>query len=168
MKFDRLNSPDLVLDATDVGILDALQRNCKQPLAEIGKQVGLSAPSVVERIKKLEDGGVIRGYAALGDPIQLGCPVTAFVAVALERPEHRAPFAELVRELPEVQECHHIAGDFDYMLKVRCAALLDLERIVGETIKGLAGVVRTRTTIALSAVKETPALPLPVISISED
>ncbi len=111
---------------------------------------------------------MIRGYAALGDPIQLGCSVTAFVAVALERPEHRAPFAELIRELPEVQECHHIAGDFDYMLKVRCAALLDLERIVGEHIKGLAGVVRTRTTIALSAVKETPALPLPVIPGSED
>ncbi len=158
----------MVRDAIDTKLIEALMANGRISFADLAGIVGLSAPAVAERVRGLEHRGVIRGYAALGDPIQLGCPVTAFVAVALERPEHRAPFADLIRELPEVQECHHIAGDFDYMLKVRCAALLDLERIVGETIKGLAGVVRTRTTIALSAVKETPALPLPVIPSSED
>ena len=158
----------MLKDTIDRKLLESLMANGRISFADLAGLVGLSAPAVAERVRGLEHRGVIRGYAALGDPIQLGCPVTAFVAVALERPEHRAPFAELVRELPEVQECHHVAGDFDYMLKVRCAALLDLERIVGETIKGLAGVVRTRTTIALSAVKETPALPLPVIPSSED
>lgn len=158
----------MLKDTIDSKLVEALMANGRISFADLAGLVGLSAPAVAERVRGLEYRGVIRGYAALGDPIQLGCPVTAFVAVALERPEHRAPFAELVRELPEVQECHHVAGDFDYMLKVRCAALLDLERIVGETIKGLAGVVRTRTTIALSAVKETPALPLPVTSSSED
>ena len=158
----------MLKDTIDRKLLESLMANGRISFADLAGLVGLSAPAVAERVRGLEHRGVIRGYAALGDPIQLGCPVTAFVAVALERPEHRAPFAELVRELPEVQECHHVAGDFDYMRKVRCAALLDLERIVGETIKGLAGVVRTRTTIALSAVKETPALPLPVIPSSED
>ena len=158
----------MLKDAIDYKLVEALMANGRISFADLAGLVGLSAPAVAERVRGLAHRGVIRGYAALGDPIQLGGPVTAFVAVALERPEHRAPFAQLIRELPEVQECHHIAGDFDYMLKVRCAALLDLERIVGETIKGLAGVVRTRTTIALSAVKETPALPLPAIPSSED
>jgi Lrp/AsnC family leucine-responsive transcriptional regulator len=158
----------MLKDAIDLKVVETLMASGRISFADLASLVGLSAPAVAERVRGLEHRGVIRGYAALGDPIQLGCSVTAFVAVALERPEHRAPFAELIRELPEVQECHHIAGDFDYMLKVRCAALLDLERIVGEHIKGLAGVVRTRTTIALSAVKETPALPLPVIPGSED
>jgi len=158
----------MLKDAIDLKVVETLMASGRISFADLAGLVGLSAPAVAERVRGLEHRGVIRGYAALGDPIQLGCSVTAFVAVALERPEHRAPFAELIRELPEVQECHHIAGDFDYMLKVRCAALLDLERIVGEHIKGLAGVVRTRTTIALSAVKETPALPLPVIPGSED
>ena len=83
MKFDRPSAPDPSLDVTDLAILDALQHNCKQPLAEIGKQVGLSAPSVVERIKKLEDGGVIRGYTALLDPRALGKDVTAFIGVSI-------------------------------------------------------------------------------------
>lgn len=159
---------EMLKDAIDSKLIEALMLNGRISFADLAAHVGLSAPAVAERVRGLEHRGVIRGYAALGDPNLLGCGVTAFVAVALERPEHRAPFAELVRELPEVQECHHIAGDFDYMLKVRCAALLDLERIVGEHIKGLAGVVRTRTTIALSAVKETPALPLPAIHAGED
>jgi Lrp/AsnC family leucine-responsive transcriptional regulator len=158
----------MLKDTIDRKLIEILMASGRISFADLAGLVGLSAPAVAERVRGLEHRGVIRGYAALGDPIQLGCAVTAFVAVALERPEHRAPFAELIRELPEVQECHHIAGDFDYMLKVRCAALLDLERIVGEHIKGLAGVVRTRTTIALSAVKETPALPLPVFPGSED
>lgn len=158
----------MLKDTIDSKLVEALMSNGRISFAELATIVGLSAPAVAERVRGLENRGVIRGYAALGDPIQLGCAVTAFVAVALERPEHRAPFAELIRQLPEVQECHHVAGDFDYMLKVRCSALLDLERVVGESIKGLSGVVRTRTTIALSAVKETPALPLPVMPVTED
>jgi len=150
----------MIRDAMDSKVLCELMAHGRMSFADLAGRVGLSPAAVAERVRGLEDRGVIRGYAALGDPERVGCPVAAFVAVALERPEHRAPFADLVREMPEVMECHHIAGDFDYMLKVRCATLLDLERIVGETIKGLAGVARTRTTIALSAVKETPVLPL--------
>jgi len=69
-----------------------------------------------------------------------------------------------VQELPEVQECHHIAGEDDYLLKVRCASARDLERIVSEEIKGVDGIARTRTTIVLSTSKETPVLPLKPVS----
>ena len=86
--------------------------------------------------------------------------ITAFIAVTLERPEHRDPFLQRILELPEVQECHHIAGDDDYLLKVRCRSTRNLEQIISEKIKSLQGIVRTRTTIVLSTAKETPGLPL--------
>ena len=153
-------------DALDSKIVKSLMDNGRMTFAELAGQLGLSAPAAAERVRRLEERGVIKGYAALVDPELAGCGVTAFVAVALERPEHRAPFAEAVVAKAEIQECHHVAGDFDYLLKVRCERLRDLERLVGEVVKGLPGVVRTRTTIALSAVKETPALPLP--GVEED
>jgi Lrp/AsnC family transcriptional regulator, leucine-responsive regulatory protein len=148
-------------DALDSKIVKSLMDNGRMTFAELAGQLGLSAPAAAERVRRLEERGTIRGYAALVDPEQVGCGVTAFVAVALDRPEHRAPFADAIMAKAEIQECHHVAGDFDFLLKVRCGTLRDLERLVGEAIKGIAGVVRTRTTIALSAVKETPVLPLP-------
>ena len=147
-------------DALDSKIVKSLMDNGRMTFAELAGQLGLSAPAAAERVRRLEERGVIKGYAALVDPEAVGCGVTAFVSVALERPEHREPFARLVTAKREIQECHHVAGDFDFLLKVRCGTLRDLERLVGEVIKGLPGVVRTRTTIALSALKETPALPL--------
>jgi Lrp/AsnC family leucine-responsive transcriptional regulator len=145
----------------DSKILENLMGNGRMTFAELAGVLGLSAPAAAERVRRLEERGVIKGYAALVDPEQVGCGVTAFVSVALERPEHRDPFARMVTAKTEIQECHHVAGDFDFLLKMRCGTLRDLERLVGEVIKGLPGVVRTRTTIALSALKETPALPLP-------
>lgn len=148
-------------DAFDSKIVKSLMENGRMTFAELAGLLGLSAPAAAERVRRLEERGVIKGYAALVDPERVGCGVTAFVSVALERPEHREPFARMVTAKQEIQECHHVAGDFDFLLKMRCGTLRDLERLVGEVIKGLPGVVRTRTTIALSALKETPALPLP-------
>lgn len=102
---------------------------------------------------------MITGYAALVDPEAAGCALTAFVAVTLERPVYRAAFLRRVQSLPEVQECHHVAGEDDFLLKVRCGGTGDLEHIVSEEIKGLDGIARTRTTVVLSTSKETPALP---------
>jgi Lrp/AsnC family transcriptional regulator, leucine-responsive regulatory protein len=150
-----------VRDALDSKIVKSLMDNGRMTFAELAGLLGLSAPAAAERVRRLEERGIIKGYAALVDPEKVGCGVTAFVSVALERPEHREPFALMVTAKQEIQECHHVAGDFDFLLKMRCGTLRDLERLVGEVIKGLPGVVRTRTTIALSALKETPALPLP-------
>ena len=112
-------------------------------------------------MRRLEDRGVIRGYAALLDAEAMGCPLLAMVSVTLDRPQHRAGFLQWVAHAPEVMECHHVAGDEDYVLKLRCAGTQALERLVSDGLKALAGVLRTRTTIVLSTVKETVVPPLP-------
>lgn len=128
--------------------------------ADLAQLLGLSAPAAAERVRRLEERGVIRGYSALVDPEAVGLGVTAFVAVALGSPEHRGRFLEGVGGMPEVQECHHVAGEDDYLLKVRCGTVRDLEGLVSDGIKGLAGVARTRTTVVLSTSKETVVLPV--------
>ena len=139
-------------------------REGRSTWSELAGVLGLSAPAAADRVRRLEERGVIRGYSAVVDPGAVGLDVTAFVAVTLERPEHRAGFLGWVDGTPEVQECHHVAGEGDYLLKVRCAAVRDLETIVSEEIKGLGGVTSTRTTVVLSTRKETPVLPLPPAS----
>ena len=99
------------------------------------------------------------GYAALVDPEAAGYPLSAFVAIALDRPERRAAFLKKIATLPEVAECHHVAGDDDYLLKVRCRGTRDLDRLLVESLKSIPG-VRTRTTIVLSTAKESVAIPL--------
>ena len=121
----------------------------------------MTGPAAADRVRKLEESGVIVGYAALVDPETVGALLTAFVAVTLERPEHRKAFLKRVAKLAEVQECHHVAGDDDYLLKIRCRGPRDLDRVISEELKSVPGVARTRTTIALSTAKETPIVPLP-------
>lgn len=128
--------------------------------ADLAQVLGLSAPAVADRVRRLERRGMIRGYSAVLNPELVGVGITAFVAVALEKPEHRAGFLEVVRSMPEAQECHHVAGEEDYLLKIRCRAMRDLERVVSEEIKGIPGVLSTRTTVVLSTAKETPVLPI--------
>jgi len=141
-------------------LLRRLQQSGRESWAALGQLVGLTGPAVAERIRKLEERGVIRGFTAVLDPAAVGYTLLAFVAVTLERPEHRVPFLARIDALPEVQECHHIAGDADYLLKIRCRDTGDLERVISDEIKGLPGVARTRTTISLKTVKETLAVPV--------
>ena len=151
MKFQRPAPPDL--DATDLAILDALQQNCKQGLAEIGKQVGLSAPSVVERIKKLEDSGVIRGYAAQLDARVLGKDVTAFIGVSISHPSAFEPFEKEIESEGDVLECHHVTGQHTLMLKVRTDNTETLERLI-DLIRRIEGVTRSETMVVLSTHSE--------------
>ena len=153
-KFDKLDSSsDVFVDATDLAILDVLQNNCKQPLAEIGKQVGLSAPSVVERIKKLEDGGVIRAYTALLDPRALGKDVTAFIGVSINHPSAFESFEKEIESEGDVLECHHVTGQHTLMLKVRTESTETLERLI-DLIRRIEGVTRTETMVVLSTHSE--------------
>lgn len=149
-----------MLDSNDSKIIARLMANARATWAELGALLGLSAPAAAERVRKLEEHGVIRGYAALVDPDAVGCGLAALVAVTLERPEHRGPFLAKVAATPEILECHHTAGDEDYLLKIRCAGPRHLERLVSDELKALPGLVRTRTTVILSTVKDTPVLPL--------
>jgi Lrp/AsnC family leucine-responsive transcriptional regulator len=148
------------VDAIDSKLTTLLQADGRQSWAGLGDAIGLTGPAAADRVRRLEERGVIRGYAALVDPETVGAHLAAFVAVTLERPHHRAAFLARVATLPEVQECHHVAGDDDYLLKVRCTGARDLERVVGDEIKGVPGVARTRTTVVLGTSKETPIVPV--------
>ena len=140
--------------------IEALQSSGRESWAKLGETLGMTGPAAAERVRKLEESGVITGYAALVDPESVGAGLTAFVAVTLERPEHRKAFLKRVGKLAEVQECHHVAGDDDYLLKVRCRGTRDLDRVISEELKSVPGVGRTRSTIVLSTAKETPIVPL--------
>ncbi|TCL37675.1 Lrp/AsnC family leucine-responsive transcriptional regulator [Anaerospora hongkongensis] len=147
------------MNSNDLKIIEQLMRHARTTWAELGALLGLSAPAAADRVRKLEETGVIKGYAALINPDEIGCGLAAMIAVTLERPEVRSDFLRLVMNLAEVLECHHIAGEQDYMIKVRCSGTRDLERLISEEIKALPG-IKTRTTVILSTVKETPVLPV--------
>ncbi|MBI5710382.1 MAG: Lrp/AsnC family transcriptional regulator [Candidatus Eisenbacteria bacterium] len=143
-----------VLDPKDQAILDLVQRDGKMSQAEIARRVGLSTAAVNERLKKLEQAGVIRRYAALLDPRALGVQVTAFVEVFIEHPRHEAAFLEKLRTLDEVQECHHVTGEFSVFLKVRVRDMDALQDLLLNQLNGMEGVRQTRTAMVLSTVKE--------------
>ncbi|WP_284735897.1 Lrp/AsnC family transcriptional regulator [Dongia deserti] len=159
------NQPDLAasiqpLDATDLMILDALQRDGHLSHAEIGRLVGLAVSSVNERIRKLVQRRVIQGWQVRLAPDRLGLDLLAFVYVLIDRPENSPAFLDLVSQIPEVQECHHVASDWNFLLKVRVKNTAAFEALLTNRLKAVPGVVRTHTVITLSSHKDTPALPL--------
>ncbi|MEM8613884.1 MAG: Lrp/AsnC family transcriptional regulator [Cyanobacteria bacterium P01_H01_bin.105] len=146
------------MDDLDSQILGALMTDGRMTWSDLATRFGVSSPAISERVRRLEKRGVIQGYRVVVDPEQLGYDITAFVAVVLEHPNYRRTFLDYVLATAAIQECHHVAGDGDYLLKVRCAKMADLEQILSEEIKGLPGILQTKTSIALSTVKETTAL----------
>lgn len=147
------------MDEIDLKLVQYLQAEGRLTLAELAVRVGLSGPAVGERVRKLEQQGIIRGYAARVDPGALGYRLTAFVEVSIQHPRYNDGFLAYVTALPEVQECHHVTGSFSYLLKVRCRDTSHLERLLTHRIKAQAGVERTRTTVVLSTQKEDGPLP---------
>ena len=148
------------MDSLDVKALRLLMRKGRASWAEVGQLLGLSAPSAADRVRKLEERGVIRGYAALVDAASVGQPLTAFISVALASPRERAAFLRGIEKLEQVAECHHITGDDDYLLKVRCRGTQDLDHLLATELKDKLGVARTRTTIVLSTAKESVRVPV--------
>ena len=146
------------VDELDRRLLDLVQADARLPNAELGAQIGLSASATHERLRKLQARGVICGYGARVDPKAVGLGICAFLLVAVDRPEHEAPFRAAVAALPEVQECHHVAGEYSYLLKLRVADTDALERFIMDKLKRLEGVARSHSMIVLSTQKETPAL----------
>ena len=145
----------------DRKVIAQLQISGRESWTRLAELLGVTGPAAADRVRRLEERGVIRGYAALLDPEAVGARLTAFVAVTLEHPKHRRAFLKRVDALAEVQECHHVAGDDDYLLKVRCSGTAHLDHVLSEELKGVPGVLRTRTTIVLGTTKETTVLPLP-------
>src|ERR1700737_578824 len=153
-------SRELSMKSLDVKALKILMSSGRATWAELGQLLGLSAPSAAERVRKLEQRGVIRGYAALVDPASVGHPLTAYVSVSLASHRNRAAFLRAISKMDQVAECHHVAGDDDYLLKVRCRGTQDLDHLLAAQLKDKLGVARTRTTIVLSTAKETVRIPL--------
>lgn len=148
------------MDGIDVQILGMLQDNGRVSQHDIARAVGLSAPAVSERVRKLEERGVIRGYTALLDARALGQDITAFIAVGINGSKHYGDFRRRVVELPEVAECHSVTGEGSHLLKVRVGNTAGLEALLAE-IQSWPGVQWTTTSLALSTVKETTGIELP-------
>ena len=156
MKLNRI-TPEF--DSLDRQILELLQKNCKQPLAAIGEEVGLSAPSVVERIHKLEQAGVITDYVALLNAHRLGKDVAAFIGVSTDQPRAIGSLERLLCEVDDVLECHHVTGAHTLIVKVKTNSTETLEEVI-QTIRSLEGVTRTETSVVLSTYVEHPNVSL--------
>jgi Lrp/AsnC family leucine-responsive transcriptional regulator len=148
------------VNTIDSKALARLMADGRSSWADMGEHLGLSAPAAAERVRKLQETGVIRQFAAIPDPTLAGFPLLAFVFVTLQSQTKRKTFLDAVGRNGSIQECHHVAGDDDYLLKVRCQTMADLDRLLSEDLKGRMGVARTRTTIVLGSAKETTALPV--------
>jgi Lrp/AsnC family leucine-responsive transcriptional regulator len=144
----------------DSKILALLMRQGRASWSDLAKHVRLSPPAAAERVRKLEEQGIIRGYAALVNAEAAGYPLIAFVAMTLDRPHQRKGFLERLNRIQEIVECHHVAGEYDYLLKVRAQGTLDLDRILSQELKSIPGVARTVTTIVLSTWKESVEIPI--------
>jgi Lrp/AsnC family leucine-responsive transcriptional regulator len=136
------------IDERDRRILRALQLDARATFADIGEEVGLAPSSVHDRVRKLEQAGVIRGYRAEIVPEAIGLFVTALVSVTPVSASQPDDLPERVQELPEVEDCHSVAGDENYILKVRTRTTTELEDLI-RRIREKAG-VQTRTTVVLS------------------
>ncbi|TMK76345.1 MAG: Lrp/AsnC family transcriptional regulator [Actinobacteria bacterium] len=146
------------MDDRDLAIVAALQRDGRATFAEIGRAVGLAASSVHQRVRRLEEQGAIRGYRAEVDPQALGLFVTALVSVTPLDPRQPDDLSDRVREFDEVEDCHSVAGDENYVLKVRARTTADLEDLL-RRIREKAE-VQTRTTVVLSTPFEhRPTIP---------
>ncbi|MGE0641717.1 MAG: Lrp/AsnC family transcriptional regulator [Thermoanaerobaculia bacterium] len=149
------------MDEKDLQILTILQNDARTSNAAIARRLGMAASAVLERIRKLEQKGVILGYHARLDPDALGSGLLAFVHVQVDDRQEEESTGELLSRLPQVQEVHHIAGEDCYFVKLRCSSTAELGRILQHDLGAFSSIRRTRTTIALGTLKETLALPVP-------
>jgi Lrp/AsnC family leucine-responsive transcriptional regulator len=143
-----------LFDHIDLKILDILQNHGRTRLADIADVVELSTPAVLERVKKLETSGVIKGYHALLDGRKVGKDITAFIGVSMANQRDIDKFAGRMLRCHDVLECHHVTGDESFMLKVKAANTNSLEKLLGE-IRSVEGVTRTVTRVVLSTAKES-------------
>lgn len=147
------------MDQKDQALLRLLADHGRMSWADLGREVDLSPPAVAERVRKLEEAGVIEGYAARLDAETLGFGVLAFVWVSVDRPDAHRALVEWGEERAYVQECHSLVGRHDFLLKIRCPGTSDLERILREDLRSVPGVSTTETHLVTSTSKETTRLP---------
>ena len=146
------------LDSFDQAILRVLATDGRISVTELARRIGLSKSPTQARVKRLEETGVITGYRAALDPIRMGLAHVAFVEVRLSDTREAAlqAFNRAVGQVPEIEQCHMIAGGFDYLLKVRTTDIHDYRRVLAERLSALPHVASTSTYVAMEAVKEGP------------
>ena len=151
-----------MIDDRDIQILELLQENGRATASEIAKQVQLSIPAVGERMKKLTERGLIKGYSTVLDHKQAGLDLTAFVFIVSEHSDHYEAFVEKAKSNASVLECHSIIGTGSHILKVRAQNSQALEDLLYE-IQNWPGVNRTQSNLVLSSYKETTAIDLEIL-----
>jgi Lrp/AsnC family leucine-responsive transcriptional regulator len=149
------------LSTNDARILEILQRDGRRPYADLGAEVGMSGPSAHERVKKLEARGAIRGYAAIVDPASVGLGILAFTWITQAPGTAATDLTDDLAAIPEIDACHHITGEADYLLKVRARVTHDLERILRQ-VQATRHVFTTETDVVFSSGFERRPLRLPI------
>lgn len=149
-----------MIDGIDTQILKILQLNSRTSNAEIARQVGLAPSAVFERIRKLEERGVIEGYTARINAAAIGLPLLAFIFIRADEKPGDDKTARRVAEIPEVLEVHDVAGEDCLLVKARVKDTEALGRLLRERLGRIATITSTRTTIVLETVKETSSLSL--------
>jgi Lrp/AsnC family transcriptional regulator, leucine-responsive regulatory protein len=147
------------LDDTDRKLLDLLQQDGLQSMAELSKAIGVAPSTLNDRVKRLGRLGAIAGTHARLDPHRLGLDLLAFVFVGWSEGNVEADFLKRIAAAPHVLECHHVTGGWNYLLKVRVKDTSALEAFLGSVLKQVKGLQRTETLIVLSSPKETALLP---------
>lgn len=150
------------MDRIDRAILRELQENARIPIVELAKRVNLTKTPCSERVRKLEQSGIIKKYRAELDPAALEAEHVVIVQVVLSgtTADELEEFNEAVLRVPEIQSCHMIAGDFDYLLKVRTRNIEDYRRIHSDAISRLPHVRQTHTYVVMESVKDATTIPV--------
>lgn len=156
------SSGQVGLDETDKTILRLLQADGRVSNAEIARRIGLSAPATHARVRRLEDAGVVRQYSTLLDREAMGFDMVCFISVSLQLHQYEAieRFKELVQDMPEALECHHITGEFDYLMKAVFRNRAELQEFVVNKLTPIPGMARINTSLVLIEIKATQQLPI--------
>ncbi len=157
-----------MLHPTDLAILRLLQANARISNADIARQLDMAPSAILDRIRKLEQRGVIEGYAARLNPGAVGLGLTAFVLVRTEGRVGSGSIGQALSRIPEVQEIHHVAGEDCYLVKVRVPDTAGLSHLLRDRFARLKGVRSTRSTIVLDTIKDSGDLPLPEGEVKAD
>lgn len=153
-----------IMDQVDLSILNRLQTNARMSNAELARAVKFSPPAVHARVKRLEEETVIKGYAAMLDQQKVGFDLVSFIQIGLagHQNEQLEALHDEIHKLPEVLECHHVTGDFDFLLKVVFKNRQELHHFIANQLGTIQGVLRVNTSVVLQEVKSTTQLPIRV------
>lgn len=149
-----------MIDDISFKILKILQEKARIPNVEVARQVGMAPSAVLERIRKLEKQGFIDGYEVRLNPKRFGKSLVAFILISTDAHADHAAVGRRLSEIPEIQEVHYVTGGDGYLIKLRAFDAADLDVILQEKIRTVAGIADTQTRIVLSTFKETARIPL--------